>query len=113
MEKEFSMALTEALEVIKYMSEEDRKAIPKEFLEAMEEEKSKDYNFALDKNQKWNLQIRDMTKAVLYNLFIDYWATDYERKVIAAKEYRIRMDIEEEKRKKYPVDNIFKKFSTN
>ena len=50
----------------------------------------------------------DTTKAILANIFRDYWATPYQKERIIAKE-KFDLDKEEEqKRDKYNPDNIFK-----
>ena len=54
-------------------------------------------------------EMSDITKAILANIFRDYWATPYQKERIEAKEkYDLNM-LEKEKREKYNPDNIFKK----
>lgn len=43
----------------------------------------------------------DETKAVLANIFRDYWATTYQKDKIIEKEKIDRIKIEESKREKY------------
>ena len=50
----------------------------------------------------------DITKAILANIFRDYWATPYQKERIEAKEKYDLNKLEEEKREKYNPDNIFK-----
>ena len=50
----------------------------------------------------------DITKAILANIFRDYWATPYQKERIEAKEKYDLEKIEQEKREKYSTDNIFK-----
>jgi len=50
----------------------------------------------------------DITKAVLANIFRDYWATPYQKERIEAKEKYDLEKLEEEKRQQYNADNIFK-----
>ena len=49
----------------------------------------------------------DETKAILANIFKDYWATPYQKERIEAKENYDRYLIEKEKESKYNTDNIF------
>ena len=49
-----------------------------------------------------------ITKAVLANIFRDYWATPYQRERILAKEKYDLEKLEEEKRVKYNPDDVFK-----
>ena len=51
----------------------------------------------------------DETKAILANIFRDYWATPYQRERIIAKEKYDRQKIEDEKRIKYNSNDIFTK----
>ncbi len=55
----------------------------------------------------------DITKAVLANIFKDYWATPYQKEKIKAKEEYDLKKIEEEKSKKYNPNNIFKDKQVN
>ena len=50
----------------------------------------------------------EITKAILANIFRDYWATPYQKERIEAKEKYDLYKIEEEKRKRYNPDDIFK-----
>ena len=100
-------ALVEVLEILKYVPEKNKEVIPNELLQSLEKEKDKNYKFELDKTKDWTIQISDFAKEILSHIYIKYWVTDYERKVIQAKENQIMREWEELKRKRYPVDNIF------
>lgn len=106
---EYKNALVEALEVIKFMPKEERELIPSSIIEKMQNEKSKNYYFSLDRTQKFSIQISKEAKAILANLFKEYWATSDELGVIKAIELKNRMMLEKYKLKKYPIENIFKK----
>lgn len=109
--EDYQRALVEVLEVIKFLPKDEQNAIPRDVLDKMQKAKSKDYCFSLDRTKKFNLQISQISKAILANLFKDYWATDMEKEVIKAKENKNRRELEEYKKKLYPTDNIFKKKS--
>ena len=49
------------------------------------------------------------TETILAVLYRDYWATDEERNRILKKEKENFLSLEEEKRKKYNPDDLFKK----
>ena len=69
----------------------------------------KDYNFKIDENKPIEDQnLSKEAKAVLANIFKKYWATDYQRERIEAKEKYDLEQIEKEKYEKYNPDNIFK-----
>ena len=108
--KEYAMAYTEVLEVLKYVPDEDVKKIPKEKLEFYKRNMDNEYDYKLDMTKEFEEQeMSDITKAILANIFRDYWATPYQKERIEAKEkYDLNM-LEKEKREKYNPDNIFKK----
>lgn len=69
----------------------------------------KDYDFKIDENKPIEEQnLSKEAKAVLANIFKKYWATDYQRERIEAKEKYDLEQIEKEKYKKYNPDDIFK-----
>ena len=59
------------------------------------------YDFKVDINKSFEEQVLlDETKAILANIFRDYWATPYQRERIEAKEKYDRQKAEEEKRER-------------
>lgn len=110
MEKIYTKAYKEVFEILKYLPEESLKKIPKEMLEMFEKKMDTDYKFKVDMNKSFEEQnLLDETKAILANIFRDYWATPYQRERIEAKEKYDRQKIEEEKKSKYNPDEIFNK----
>ena len=68
-----------------------------------------EYNYKLDMTKEFEEQeMSEITKAILANIFRDYWATPYQKERIEAKEKYDLEKLEEEKREKYNPDNIFK-----
>lgn len=107
--KEYAMAYKEVIEILKYVPDEDVAKIPKEKLNFYKENMDIDYNYKIDKEKEFEEQeMSDITKAVLANIFRDYWATPYQRERILAKEKYDLEKLEEEKREKYNPDDIFK-----
>ena len=73
--------------------------------EAMDNE----YDYELDMTKEFEEQkMSDTAKAILANIFRDYWATPYQKERIEAKEKFDLSKLEEEKREKYNPDNLFK-----
>ena len=108
--KEYAMAYTEVIEILKYVPDEDAQKIPKEKLDFYRANMDTEYNYKLDMEKDFEKQkISDITKAILANIFRDYWSTPYQKERIEAKEKYDLEKIEEEKREKYNTDNIFKK----
>ena len=107
--KEYAMAYTEVIEILKYVPNEDVQKIPEEKLEFYKENMDKEYNYKLDFEKNFEEQeMSEITKAILANIFRDYWATPYQKERIEAKEKYDLYKIEEEKRKRYNPDDIFK-----
>ncbi len=107
--KEYAMAYTEVIEILKHVPEEDVQKIPKEKLNFYRSNMDIEYNYKLDMAKEFEEQdMSDITKAILANIFRDYWATPYQKERIEVKEKYDLEKIEEEKREKYNTDNIFK-----
>lgn len=107
--KEYAMAYTEVIEILKHVPDEDVNKIPKEKLEFYKANMDNEYKYKLDMTKEFEEQeISDITKAILANIFRDYWATSYQKERIEAKEKYDIEKLEEEKREKYNPDNVFK-----
>lgn len=108
--KEQSMAYTELIEVLKYMSKEDVDKLPKDILDFYQTNMDTSYNFKVDTSKPFDEQILlEKTKIVLAILFRDYWATDAQREKIKKKETYDNNLLEEEKREKYANYDLFNK----
>jgi len=107
--KEYAKAYKEVVTILSYVPAEDLQKIPQEKVNFYIENMDKEYEYILDENIEFEEQdMSEITKAILANIFRDYWATQYQRERIEAKEkYDIEKE-EEEKREKYNPDNIFK-----
>lgn len=107
--KEYAMAYKEVIEILKYVPDEDVAKIPQEELNFYRENMDISYNYKIDESKEFEKQeMSGITKAVLANIFRDYWATPYQRERILAKEKYDLEKLEEEKREKYNPDGIFK-----
>lgn len=109
MEDNYPKAYKEIVEILKYVPEENVNKIPKEIRDMFEAKQDKDYNFKIDTEKSFDEQILlEETKAILANIFRDYWATPYQRDRILAKERYDKKKEEEEKEKKYNPNDLFK-----
>ena len=109
MEDNYSKAYKEVYEILKNIPEEDLNKIPEEIREVFESKQDLNYDFKIDPKKTFEEQnLLDETKAILANMYRDYWATDYQRERILEKERNDREKIEQEKREKYNPDDIFK-----
>lgn len=113
MEDNYSKAYKEIVEILKYVPEESVNKIPKEMRDMFEAEQLKTYNFQIDTEKLFEEQeLLEETKAILANIFRDYWATDYQKARIIEKENQDREEWERQKREKYNPNDIFKNRNT-
>ena len=109
MEDTYEKAYVEVLELLKFFSEESVKKIPQEKIELYKKNMDKAYHYTVDVTKSFEEQkMSSKTKAIFANIFRDYWATDYQRERILAKEKYDMQKREDEKRKKYNPDDLFK-----
>lgn len=105
--EEYEKAYVEVIEILKYLPKEIVKKVPENLIYQMENNKKKQYQFTIDRTKKITLQISDISKAILANIYIDYWASEYEKEIINAKEKRNRIQMEINRLKKYPKLSLF------
>jgi len=106
----YSKAYKEVLEILKYVPIKDLDKLPTDMLEMFRTYQNIYYEFKIDITkslEEQNLLVE--TKAILANIFRDYWATPYQRERILAKENYDTLKEEEEKRNLYNPNEIFKK----
>lgn len=114
MEDNYSKAYKEIVEILKYVPEESVNKIPKEMRDMFEEEMDKNYSFKIDTAKPFEEQeLLEETKAILANIFRDYWATEYQKARIIEKENQDREEWERQKREKYNPNDIFKNRNVN
>lgn len=105
----YANAYSEVLEILKYISKEDYEKIPNSKIELFETNYNKEYVFKYDPNKTLDEQnVSKTAKAIIAILFRDYWATEIQKEKIINKQNYDRMKLEEEKRKRYNLDNLFK-----
>ncbi len=108
-QEEYSNAYVEVLEILKNIPEEELHKVPEDLIKKFEEKKSNEYKFTFNRNKSLNKQISSLTKAILSNLYKNYWATDFEKRVIIAKEKSNRQQMEQIKIEKFSNIKLFKK----
>lgn len=105
----YACAYKEVVEVLKYTKREDVNKIPKYRILLWKTNMKKDYDFKIDTSKTLEEQnLSDEAKAIIANIFKKYWATDYQKERIEAKEKYDMEQMEKEKYEKYNPDNIFK-----
>ena len=110
----YACAYKEVIEVLKYTKREDVNKIPKSRILLWRINMNKDYDFKIDKTKTLEEQnLSKEAKAIIANIFKKYWATDYQKERIEAKEKYDIEQMEKEKYKKYNPDDIFKNRKQN
>lgn len=109
MENNYPKAYKEVIEVLNYLPKESVDKIPKTIIDTFKAKMDNDYDFKIDTNKNFQEQnLLEETKAIFANIFRDYWATPYQKERIELKERIDRENHEQEKRKQYNPDDIFK-----
>lgn len=106
---EYSNSLYQINEIIKYMIPNLKARIPKKIVSYFENNKSKDYNWKIDKTiplEKQNLL--PTTKEILTVLYKDYICDDLEKIKLEKNLSNNEIKYQEELKEKYNSDNIFK-----
>ena len=110
----YACAYKEVIEVLKYTKREDVNKIPKSRILLWRINMNKDYDFKIDTTKILEEQnLSKEAKAIIANIFKKYWATDYQKERIEAKEKYDIEQMEKEKYKKYNPDDIFKNRKQN
>jgi hypothetical protein len=109
-EANFPNAYKEVYTVLKYVDEKDVNLISKDFLKLIETKMNKDYEFEYDINTDFeNQKLLRETRVIFTYIFVNFWATEEQKKLINLK---FKQDIKKEeelKEEKYNCDNIFEK----
>lgn len=114
MEDNYNKAFKEVVEILKHVPEESVQKIPQDMRDMFEEEMDKNYKFEVKDNVEFeDLELLDETRAILANIFRDYWATPYQRERILEKEQYDRQKIDEEKQQKYNPNDLFSRKNIN
>jgi len=102
-------AYVEILEILKYFPKDEYNKIPSILIEKMKINMDKEYKYEI-KNID-NFQEQEMlkeTETILAILYRDYLANEEQKNMFFIKEREKVKLLEEEKRKKYNIDDLFK-----
>lgn len=109
----YANAFYEVLQILKYTDIDDYEKIPAKLIRTFRIYANYNYDFEYDVNKTLDEQhVSNVAKAIIANIFKEYWATPIQKEKIIAKEEYDRMQLEEAKRKKYDPDNLFKNKET-
>lgn len=105
----YNNAYTEVYVIINSLAKEDYNKIPLDMIQAIRENRNKNYRFAIDKDLNLKEQkLLPETKAILFNLFRDYLATKEQRDKILNFQHIERIHLEKKKKEEYKgSDNLF------
>ena len=105
----YPKAYKEVIEILKYVPQESVDKIPEKTIDMFKVKMDKNWNFKVDINKPFEEQeLLEETKAIFANIFRDYWATPEQKESIETREKYELEKIDEEKRKKYNPNDIFK-----
>lgn len=105
----YARAYTEVLEILKHFSKEEYSKIPIEKINFYKDNMDKDYIYEINPEIELSKQyISKEANAILVSLFREYFATEEQRKTLDNLLNQNQQKLEEIKREKYSVDNIFK-----
>lgn len=106
---EYIEAATEVLAILDNTEIEEVNKIPKKFIKFLKDNCSKTYKPNLDYTKPMNeLNLKSKTRALLGLIYIKYWANEDEKKKFNKKIRVNEEKYQEELRKKYSTDNLFK-----
>lgn len=106
---EYSNSLYQINEILKYMAPNLKARIPKKIISYFDNNKSKDFNWQIDKTIPLEEQdLLPSTKEILTVLYKDYICDDIERVKLEKTLNNNEIKYQEELRKKYNPDTIFK-----
>lgn len=106
---EYSNSLYQINEILKYISPNLKARIPKKIATYFESNKSEKYDWEIDKSLPLEKQdLLPTTKEILTVLYKDYLCDDIERVKLEKTLNNNEIKYQEELRKKYNPDNIFK-----
>ena len=102
-------AYKEIYEILRIFPKELVAKIPQEKIRFFYNNMDNSYEYNISKETFDGQSMLEETKAILTILFRDYWATPVQKEKILSYENIERNKLEEETRRKYNPDNLFKK----
>ena len=106
---EYSEAAVEVLEILNELEDKEFNKIPTRVINFFEECKSKTYNPKIDYTAEVeSLNLKEKTREILAGIYLDYLCPEIDKEEYVKKIRINNYKHEEELKKKYDVDNIFK-----
>ena len=107
----YRIAMAETLHYLKGISQDDVDKIPKKLMQFLKDNASQDYKCEFDYTKPLNeLNLTDEARGLIAMICLNYWCETDEQKVKFRNHLNANEQVyQEELRKKYNVDDIFKK----
>ena len=106
---QYSNALYQVSEVLKYVEEDLKEKIPKQFIDYIESNKSQEYNWNVDTTKPLEEQeLLQPTKEILTVIYRNYMCDDKQREELDRILNENEIKYQNELREKYNPDNVFK-----
>ena len=107
--QEYSIAISETLEILNHTKKEDINKIHSKFLEFLQNNASKEYTPALDFSKSLKeMNLSPKTIGILSIINKRYWCNDTERKEFEEKLKQNEMKYQRELNEKYDTNKLFK-----
>ncbi len=107
-------AYTEVYTILQELNEEEYKKIPPEVVEAIKENRNKEYEYELDDELELKEQpMLPETKAILFNIFRDYLATPEQKAKVIRMQNEARQKNELKKQQMYNTNVFVNKLNEN
>ena len=109
METVYKQAFTEVLEVLKHTSKSIVEKIPENFINFLKDNKDEEYFTEIDfSKSNWEDDVKEETQAILALIYREYIVSPEKKRELIRDEREEQKIIENEIRKKYNPDNLFK-----
>ena len=106
----YANAFTEVYEILQYLDKDEYKKISLDLIEIIQNNRNTNYLYTIKSEKKLKEQkMLPETKAILFNIFRDYLATEEQKQKIKKWQLEDLRKLEEEKKKNYNVDVFFNK----
>lgn len=101
-DRKYANAYVEVLEILKYVDKQDYNKIPSDEIELLETYSNKNYSFTYNPEKSLDEQnVSETTKLIIAMLFLDYWASQKQKK-------KINTFIQNKRDELYDTNNLFK-----
>lgn len=107
--REYSIAFSETLDILNHTNEEDINKIPSKFLKFLQNNALETYKSSLDFNKSLKeMKLNPKTIGILSIINKNYWCNDEERKSFEEKLKQNEITYQKELNEKYNINILFK-----